>query len=472
MKVLIHRFSLTDLPGPTHTHLTRFAGLLAVFLMVASLLAPELAQAQDDWIDIELGKSKVKEFPGRVTAIAITNPDVARVQQLASASRYQVQGVNVGSTDLIVTMDGSTRPLVFEITVHRDLSDLIRRIDAIVEGEPPRVYPLNDHIVIQGPVDDLDTLEQIAMVANIFDPEFVNLMGVRGDHQVQLEVVFAEASRSGLREIGINMFWGNTLGFVAVDGPNSVALNPIVDATTGQNIVTNPVAGGFDIIGSFTRPINAAAIFSVTDDYRLTKTLAQPTMVVLSGQQGEFLSGGQIPIPAPGGLGAIAVQLQPYGVRLSFVPTVLAGDVIDLRVFVEISDVDFSTTTRIAGLEVPGFLTQSSRSHLRISSGMTFAMAGLLTENTQYSKAQFPFLGDIPIIGTLFRYVRHFREEREVMIFVTPRLVRPLGPGEVPAAPGTAEDNNTTDLQFFLFGLDRRPGSRTAEPAGTVGLQR
>ncbi|MFK7928845.1 MAG: type II and III secretion system protein family protein, partial [Myxococcota bacterium] len=108
----------------------------------------------------------------------------------------------------------------------------------------------------------------------------------------------------------------------------------------------------------------------------------------------------------------------------------------------------------------------------RIASGMTFAMAGLLADRTEYQKAQFPLLGDIPIIGTLFRYVRHFREERELMIFVTPRLVRPMGPGEVPAAPGTTENNNTTDLQFFLFGMDRRPGSRTAEPAGTVGLQR
>jgi len=446
--------------------------LVAAFLLALTLVAPEAAQAQEDWIDIELGKSKVKEFPGRVTAIAITNPQVARVQQLASASRYQIQGVSVGSTDLIVTMEGSTKPLVFEITVHRDLSDLIRRIDAIVEGEPPRVYPLNDHIVLQGAVDDLDTLEQVAMVARVFDPEFVNLMSVRGDHQVQLEVVFAEASRSGLREIGINLWWGNQLGFVAVDGPNSLSTRPIVDVETGQTIVTNPVAGGFDILGAFERPINAAAIFAITDEYRLTKTLAQPTMVVLSGQQGEFLSGGQIPIPGAGGLGAVNVQLRPYGVRMSFIPTVLAGDVIDLRVFVEISDVDYSNTSRIAGLEVPGFLTQSSRSHLRIASGMTFAMAGLLQEETQYQKAQFPLLGDIPIIGTLFRYVRHFREEREVMIFVTPRLVRPLGPGEVPAAPGTAEDNNTNDLQFFLLGLDRRPGSRTAEPAGTVGLQR
>ncbi len=173
-----------------------FAGLLAALLFV---LTPSGASAQDDLIDIEVGKSKVKEFSGRVTAVAITDPKVARIQPLASTNRYQIQGIAVGTTDLIVTIEGSSRPLVHEIVVHRDLSDLIRRIDAIVEGEPPRVYPLGENIVVQGPVDDLDTLEQVAMVASVFDEKFVNLMSVRGDHQVQLEVVFAETSRSGLR---------------------------------------------------------------------------------------------------------------------------------------------------------------------------------------------------------------------------------------------------------------------------------
>lgn len=447
-------------------------GLAFLTLLMAAFLLPVDALAQDDWIDIEVGKSKVQEFPGKVRAIAITNPAVARIQQLASASRYQVQGISVGTTDLIVTMEGDSKPLVFELTVHRDLSDLIRRVDAIVEGEPPRVYPLGEHIVIQGAVDDLETLEQVTLVARVFDEDFVNLMSVRGDHQVQLEVVFAEVSRAGLRELGINLWWGNNLGFVATDGPNSVGTRPILDPNTGVIRVNQPAAGAFDVLGQFSRPVNAAAIFSVTDDYRLTKTLAQPTVVTLSGQKGEFLSGGEIPIPAPGGMGMIAVQFKEYGIKLSFVPTVLAGDVVDLRVYVEVSDVDYSNTSRIAGLEVPGFTTQKSQSHLRLASGMTFAMAGLLTESSEYQKAQFPFLGDIPVIGNLFRYIRHFRDEKEVMIFVTPRLVRPLGPGEVPAAPGTTENNNTTDLQFFLFGLERRPGSRTAEPAGNIGLQR
>jgi len=443
--------------------------LALLFAALLALIATP-AQAQDDLIEIEVGKSKVKEFSGRVTAIAITDPNVARIQPLGASNRYQVQGAAVGSTDLIVTLEGSSRPLTFEIVVHRDLSDLIRRIDAIVEGEPPRVYPLGDNIVVQGPVDDLDTLEQVAMVASVFDPSFVNLMSVRGDHQVQLEVVFAETSRSGLREIGFNWVARTNIGDFSLSSPATILRQG--QTLFDEGVIASPAPGVFDVVGLLNRPFDITAVLGILDDYRLTRTLARPTSVVLSGQRAEFLSGGEVPVPAPGMQGMVMVEFKEYGIRLSFVPTVLAGDVIDLRVYVEASQIDFSTTSRIAGLEVPGFISRKSRSHLRLGSGMTFAMAGLLQENTEFQRSQIPLLGDLPVVGMLFRYLRHRRDEKELMIFVTPRLVRPLGPGEVPAAPGTTEDNNTSDIQFFLLGLDRRPGSRTAEPAGLIGLQR
>jgi pilus assembly protein CpaC len=129
-------------------------------------------------------------------------------------------------------------------------------------------------------------------------------------------------------------------------------------------------------------------------------------------------------------------------------------------------------SSRIAGVEVPGFLARKGKSHLRVESGMTFAMAGLLSDNVTSTVAEVPGLGRIPVIGALFRYVRHTREETELMIFVTPRLVRPLAPNEVPPPPGTTENNDPSDVELFLLGLDTRPGSRTAEPTGEIGLQR
>ncbi|MCA8974095.1 MAG: type II and III secretion system protein family protein, partial [Planctomycetes bacterium] len=170
--------------------------------------------------------------------------------------------------------------------------------------------------------------------------------------------------------------------------------------------------------------------------------------------------------------GQISIVFKEYGVKLLFVPTVLAGNVIDLRLLVEVSEVDPANALPIAGISVPGFITRKAATHLRIESGKTFAVAGLLNEDSTFVRRGIPGLGRLPIVGALFRQVRHERTETEVVLYVTPRLVRPLAAGEVPPAPGTTENNNPSDIELFLLGSAMRPGSRTAEPTGVVGLQR
>lgn len=433
------------------------------------------AEPRSDWLDIEVGKSVVIETPRNVSAIAITDPNVADIATLGAANKIQIQGKSVGTTDLVIQLGPGVEPTRFDITVHQDLSDLIRRVGEIVEGEPPRIYPLKDRIVVEGAVNDLDTLEHVAQVARIYDPDFVNLLSVRGDHQVQLEVVFAEVSRTATRELGVNWFFQNDQAGVVYRSPNGTN-NATLDVPTGAagggaGILGAPATGVF-ALSAFVPSIGVGAILGLLDDYKLSKFLARPTLTCLSGQQCEFLAGGEIPVPAPAGAGQVSVAFKEYGVKLVFVPTVLAGNMIDLRVYVEISEPDYANGVTSTGTAVPGFISRKGKGHLRLDSGMTFAMAGMLDERTDYQRSQMPLLGDIPVVGTLFRYTKQVRTEREVMIFVTPRLIRPLGPGEVPAYPGTTEDNNPTDLELFLLGLDHQPGSRTAEPTGDVGLQR
>jgi pilus assembly protein CpaC len=452
-----------------------FLPLLALLLI---LLAPPTSFAQSgsaQWLDIELGKSIVLETPRIPKTIAITDPTVANMVPMGVPNQIQVQGLSIGSTDLIIQFGQGQQPLIYELTVHRDLSDLIRRIDAIVRGEPPIVYPLQQRIVVEGPVDDLDTLEQVAMVTAIYDDEFVNLMTVRGDHQVQLEVVFAEASRSGLRSLGINSLWGNSGLAVAISnaqqggGQSQGGIQMPGVNTVSAGLIASPGAG-FQVAGYFNR-IDLGMIMAILSEYQLSKILSQPTMVTLSGQTASFLAGGQIPIPAPG-QGMVSITYRDYGVSLEFVPTVLAGNVIDLQVAVSVSELDYGKGTTIGGASVPGFITRSGKSHLRIQSGLTFAMAGMLSERQSMSRAEIPGLGNIPILGALFRTVQHTRDETELMIFVTPRLVRPLAPSEVPPYPGTTENNNPGDLELFFFGMDHKPGSRTAQPTAKVGLKR
>ncbi|MEZ4318000.1 MAG: pilus assembly protein N-terminal domain-containing protein [Myxococcota bacterium] len=460
-----------------HT-LALLAGLS--FASVQALVAtPAWAQEERaDWLDIELGKSVVLETPQTPTAIAITDPDVANVQSLGLARKFQVQGVAIGTTDLVVQFGPGIPPMIYEVTVHRDLSELVRRVDSIVEGEAPRVYPLEERIVVDGPVDDLDTLEKVALVASIYDPNFVNLMSVRGDHQVQLEVLFAEVSRSAIREVGLNVLWGTpnlaagiSNGSIQNNGPTwtstqltGIANNGVVSVpSTGAQVMT---------IGGVITALNLTAVAQLVDEYRLGKILAQPVLVSLSGQKAEFLAGGEVPLPQPSSQGQISIVFKEYGVKLLFVPTVLAGNVIDMRLLVEISEIDYGNALPIAGISVPGFVTRKASTHLRIESGKTFAVAGLLNEDSAFVRRGVPGLGRLPIIGALFRTVRHERTETEVVLYVTPRLVRPLAAGEVPPAPGTTENNNPSDIELFLLGSAMRPGSRTAEPTGVVGLQR
>ncbi len=452
---------------------TAFAAIALTFMSTNAAAQEERA----DWLDIELGKSVVLETPRTPTAIAVTDPDVANPQSLGVASQLQIQGTAIGTTDLVIQFGPGIKPLIYEVTVHRDLSDLVRRIDSIVEGEPPRVYPLEERIVVEGPVQDLDTLEQVALVARLYDTDFVNLMSVQGDHQVQLEVLFAEVSRTGLRELGFNVLGivNNNVG--SMTGPTNNVGNfyriATLDDVTNDGLVGAPGAGGFTLGGlGSVGTAQFAGMVQLLDDYKLGKILAQPTLVALSGQQAEFLAGGEIPIPAPSAGGSITIEYKEFGIQLVFVPTVLANNIVDVQVTVEVSELDFSSSTRITGIEVPGLLTRKARTHLRIESGMTFAMAGMLNDTVTYNRAGIPGLGRIPIIGMFFRSTRHVRNETEVVIYVTPRLVRPLAPGEVPAAPGTTENNNPSDIELFLLGIDHRPGSRTASPTGAVGLQR
>ena len=266
-------------------------------------------------------------------------------------------------------------------------------------------------------------------------------MAVRGDHQVQLEVMFAEVSRIAARELGFNVLYGNRslagtlLG--PTSGPVQVANPQLLDlfqSPAQPGFVGSPVFGGMSL-GAYVQQINLAAVIGMLDDYKVGKVLAQPTLVSLSGQKAQFLSGGEIPIPTPqGGAGGatITIRFKEYGVSMWFIPTVLAGDVIDIQMYLEISEPDYSVATRVAGFDVPGFFSRKSTNHLRLENGMTFAVAGLLSDNVTYARVGIPGLGRLPLIGALFRTVRHVRDETEVVIYVTPAPRPPARPGRGP----------------------------------------
>ncbi len=461
--------------------------MLLTSLMLGLLCTPALAQdrsgawppteeAETNWLNVEVGHSIIYDEHRPVKQIILGDSSVISVESL-SPEQFRIKGNIVGNTNIwVVFADNPSKPISYDITVHQDLSGLIRRVDAITAGDDaPRAYPINGRLVLEGQVRDVQTLEQIAAVARLYDEEFVNLMSVGGDHQVQLQVVFAEVNRSGMRALGINGAWGdNFLGFAlqtpSLIGSGYVNRSGLSDVNGGLTVPFT--SDSFNIMGTIGAPVNLAAILSVLESNGVSKILAQPTLVALSGQQAEFLAGGEIPIPVSQTGSRISIDFKEYGVKLTFVPTVLGQNVIDVRVYVEVSDVDNNNAIRLTGIDIPAFISRKSSSHLRVDSGMTFAMAGMLQETLRSTTQQIPILGDIPVVGALFRTIEHERDETELMIFVTPRLVRPMAPDEVPMPPGTTENHNPTDFELFLLGMDHRLGSRSAEPTGPIGLER
>lgn len=447
---------------------------LIASLLGATLAAPALAAdkatPKADWLDIEVGKSVVIELPAVPRAISVTDPNVADIVQLGAPTRWQVQGKAVGTTDLVLQFPGDVPPMLYEVSVHTDLSDLVRRVDAMIEGETPKIYPLNDRIVVEGTVADLDTLERVARLAKIYDPEFVNLMMVAGDHQVQLEVIVAEVSRTKTRQMGVNLFWSQPTMGASIQYGNP--FNSAVPAGDITALTVEPSRQAFTLAGRVLQGIDIYGGLEALDRQGVAKILAQPTLSALSGQQSEMLVGGSYPVAFPNAQGNVTIKFKDYGTRVLFTPTVLAGDLIDIDVEVEVSSVDTSIGTTVNGTSVPGVTSRKVQTHVRLDSGMTLAIAGLLSERSTLQRDEVPGLGRIPVLGLFFRKVNHLREESELMIYVTPRLVRPLAPGELPPILGTTENNNPSDAALYLLGADHRARSRTAAPTGDVGLQR
>lgn len=452
-------------------------------IAVISLLSASSAYAVEPSpagvIDAGVGTSVIKNEGRTIARVLLSDPDIAELR-LLEEGQYQVRGLQVGNTDLYVWFRGDeTHPKSYRVIVTNDLSDMERRIrETVHTGVPPRVYPLRDRLVVEGEVEDMDTLERIAAIARVYDEKFINLLQVNGDHQVQLKVVFAELSRSGLRELGLNVVGsvGTSMGGIQTPTSTSAFDSRLWDADLAPNINTGLAqaasAESFNVIGMVTGAVNIASVLSVLEQYSLAKTLAQPTLVALSGQQAEALIGGEVPIPVSQVGNRITIEYKEYGVKLVFVPTVLGNDVIDVRTYVEVSNVDANTSTRVAGIEIPGLISRKVKTQLRIGSGKTFAMAGILDERVESTRASVPLLGDIPLIGALFRYVKHSRKETELVVFVTPTLVRPMAPGEVPPPPGATEGYNPNDFELFMMGQLMESGSRTAQPTGAFGMKR
>src|SRR5205814_6927643 len=248
-----------------------------------------------------------------------------------------------------------------------------------------------------------------AEVAKLHAERLTNLIHVRGNQQVQLEVKFAEVSRKGLREMSFNVFHQDNMGrFVGGVANSSTSPDGFlgIPGTGGPNVppVYPPGSGGaFSVFFSGLPRFPFSAMVSLLESTGLAKVLAEPTLVAMSGQEARFLAGGEFPIPTSSGLGATAVLWKRFGIILNFTPTVIDESTIHLHLNAEVSDVDPTRGVTVGGFSVPGLTTRSSETTVRLGDGQSFAIAGLLSNRIRSQVDKIPLLGDLPILGMLVR---------------------------------------------------------------------
>jgi pilus assembly protein CpaC len=278
---------------------------------------------------------------------------------------------------------------------------------------------------------------------------------VPGSQQVLLKVRVAELNRTGMRQIGADFLTadpiiGTQIGGAGVSAAASVAARKLTGLASDAVSTSTTLFGIFDTA-------DFAVFLSALRKNSLLKILAEPNLVALNGQAANFLAGGEFPVPVPqsssgGAAPTVTVQFQKFGVSLEFLPTILDGDVIRLAVDPEVSSIDFTIGTVLVpgGTPVPGLNTRKAHTVVEMHEGQTLAIAGLLQVTLDGSTTRIPGLGDLPVLGPFFQNTMSGRTEKELVVLVTPYLVEPMNPGQVPPTPGD-EVNGPTDLEFYLL---------------------
>jgi pilus assembly protein CpaC len=420
-------------------------------------------------LSLETGQNRLLLLSEPIGRVSVADPRVADLKVI-TPMQLLLTSRGVGTTDLTL-WNKRDEPLVLALQVTRNLDRLKSQLAELFPDEKITVSAAGDLVVLSGEVADVRVPERAAEVAQLHAEKVANLIKVVGNQQVQLEVRFAEVSRSGLRNLGINFFHQDAGGrFVAgltnpgqtIDGFTGVP------GTGGSQTppVQGPPGGGFSLFFSGLPTFPFSAILNVLEQSGLAKMLAEPTLVALSGQEAKFLVGGEFPVPMASSLGAISVLWKKFGIILNFTPTVISDGALHLKLYAEVSDVDPSRSVTVGGLSIPGLTSRQSETTVRLADGQSFAIAGLLSDKIQSTVSKIPLFGDIPILGALFRSVSYQRNETELLVVVTAHLAKPVAPHDAPHLPTENELNDPSDISLFLFGSVG--GGRGDDASGTM----
>ena len=420
-------------------------------------LKPETTSPQK--LHLTVGKSIVIQSPGAVRRVSLVSPEIADAMVLSPYQIYLV-GKASGLTHVTLWDVGDKVIGILELEISPDISRLKEMLHKILPEEKDiRIHSTHDQIALSGTVSSAANLSQVLALTGPFapldekkEPKIINLLEVAGVHQVMLEVRVSEISRSLLRKLGFNFNYvsssGRNLGLSLLNQLTTLPAGGFPGAGTGVSESVNAI---FRFLSSDT---TWTIFIDALKEEGLLKVLAEPTLITLSGKTANFLAGGEFPIPVPqsaaGGGTTITIEYKPFGVGLNFTPTVLSNKKINMQVTPEVSELDFSNALTTGGFVVPSITTRRVSTVIELADGQSFAIAGLLKDDVREIVSKFPLLGDIPVLGALFRSTSFRKNESELIVIVTPHLVKPLDMAKQTLP--TDQYVEPSDLEFYLLG--------------------
>ncbi|MCZ6741159.1 MAG: type II and III secretion system protein family protein [Alphaproteobacteria bacterium] len=418
---------------------------------------------------VAINKSQILKLDVPFTNISIGNPKIADVLALTDRTMY-ILGKGLGSTSL--TIFGPKRKLiaVADLIVTYDIEGIKARLHELLPAEKLEVRTVGDSVFLGGYVSTASTADKAMKIASRFAPgKVTNLMRVAAAQQVMLQVRFAEVQRSAMKEISTSLAVQNSAGSgVSFGGGGSGLSNFILG--TGGAVALNTIEAtlGLKIFG-----LSIQALFSALETKGFARTLAEPTLIALSGSTASFLAGGEYPIRTSDGDGNVNTTFKEFGVRLEFTPTVLDRNRINLVLTSEVSQLDFALAAKVGeedGLEptdIPPLSTRSTSTTVELGDGQSFAVAGLIQNDFDDSITQVPWLGSVPILGALFRSSDFIRQETELVMVVTPYIVKPVSADQI-VLP-TDKFLPPSEKDFFLLGKIRQDAPNVAPASGPGG---
>ena len=399
-----------------------------------------------------VGRSLVITSPSRIKRVSLADPDIAEAL-VVSPTQVLVNGKKPGGVSLLI-WDETDQSQAFEVSVDIDVLGLSQKIHEVFPSENVHIDTSKDTVILTGKISSSVVADKILEVVKGAAPKVTSMMEVppAPTGEILLQVRFAEVDRSVLRTLGVNILStgvGKTIGSISTNqfgGSGSIQIADLFPVRgpqplAGETFSTSQLVNALNIF-LFNPNIHLGAAIEALQTSNLFQILAEPNLMTESGKEASFLAGGEFPYPVVQSVGggtatapAITVQFKEFGVRLSFTPVLLADGTIHLKVKPEVSTLDFSQAIVISGFTLPALSTRRVESEMNLADGQTFAIAGLVDNRVTELWNKIPGIGDIPILGKLFQSKSLTRSKNELLVIVTPHVVRPLSPDQVPHGP-------------------------------------